>query len=417
MGYPPATSKIIRILSGEFLFLAGMHFKHSKKSTSNKNVNIGAPQGKREPNNGASDWEMQQKCHHALMAHGIDTRVWRLQRDASGGVSSRPSMLTRVVNGTHETHTFAEFKPTWRMPFGEHKAREAIRKDLIYFLKTHRHVWSGVVTFGKRCTLKKASHLFKEALTSVRQHFENVERHNQIKHIFSITEHNVRDPKTQRLVKDRKGRLLYHVHVHFLILCSDRQDPTQSRWYEAFKKRFGKGSDIQRIRCKGALTTYLLKALERADLVENGEFPEWFQKVAKAKRMGIYGPLKQCRKWREAVGRKVVELPGCPRRLGIRKFERKPVRRHRRAQYLTPVAVPVDQHVTKAPSRDAQKNRIWVDYFRNVHGPAENLHSRTRVPDYGRPGFASPQQFSNIHVQIRHCLLGPSHFSDCLSEG
>jgi hypothetical protein len=214
-------------------------------------------------------------------------------------------------------------------------------------------------------------------MPTVRQFFEEIQRNHPVQHIFSIVEHTVRD-KRSRLRKGRKNALRYHVHAHFLIHCHDGQDLTQAPWYPRFLKRFGKGSGIERIKGKARTVSYLLKPLERADLIKHGEFHAWFKAVEGLRRFSIYGPLKAITKKREARSLKVIELP-ITKKLRVAKAPRKA--KQRRPRGAPPTAIRPDQHLVKKKHVNAQGNWVSTDIFRNVQGPVHTIFQRTGVPE------------------------------------
>ena len=330
-------------------------------------------------NAGLTCYEVQRRCVSDLLKKGIDVRVLRHERDG-GQIVKRPGKTTHIRNGTHDEFDSPEHKRTWRLPLGERSEFRKIRNDVLHFCRAKRNIWTGVATFGATCTVDKVGERCCRGLKDLRKFFADLERSpsNRIQHIFSVMESTVRTKG--KLRKDRAGRLLYHVHVHFLVQADSGDDIRKFRWYRCFIKRFGKGSGLQRIKSKTRLVNYLLKPLERVALIDHGEFAAWYLQLKGARRMKDYGPLQACRKKRATMSRKVFNLPRG--KLMVMKVPRPEKPKPRLGRIRGVGVVEPNTFLGKRRRKNRDGSFSHWHLWRNKQGSTEDLYAKTGVPEY-----------------------------------
>lgn len=267
---------------------------------------------------------LQKRCAEALLIAGVtDVRKRRDYLEPDGSIVNRFSIITGYNRDTQEEFHFQEYKQFLALPKTECAYLTRLLPHALYYCGEQKGIWTGVACLKAtvdydalsdgesetealegleaamegRCTVDKVRKTARTLWAQYRKFFTKIKNDYSARLIMSCMEYTARK---DGVLQKTNGKLEILVHVHFLLLAGNDGDPTKQRWYKAFLKKFDGG--IQKVRSIKAICKYLLKPTHMADLLDNGEYVDWFKSVKRIKRTVFHGSLKKVIKSLETKG-------------------------------------------------------------------------------------------------------------------
>jgi hypothetical protein len=182
---------------------------------------------------------------------------------------------------------------TWSsLPRADQKLSERMGRDLRALRLDPNKLWAGVATRGALCLVAEVGAARRDLMNGVRSFFARHSRNTAPPElIFSTVQDPVRNRKTGQLRRDAAGRLLFHVHVHFLFYPSCVQSREQ-KFQRAFLEQFGSGSGLEKVITVNGIIGYLTAVPDRSDLLDHNEFVKWHYQIWRTPRFRLYGRFR-----------------------------------------------------------------------------------------------------------------------------
>ncbi|MEY2559338.1 MAG: hypothetical protein QOE34_2763, partial [Verrucomicrobiota bacterium] len=175
------------------------------------------------------------------------------------------------------------------LPRADHKLTMRMAKNLRALQLDPTKLWTGAATQGPPCFVNQVGAARRDLMNRVRKFFAGQSRNIDAPElIFSTVQDPVRNRETGQLRQDAAGRLLFHVHVHFLFYPPRSRSKHQVFQY-AFSREFGFGSGVEKVKTVGGVIGYLTAVPDRSDLLDHDEFVKWHCQISRAPRFRLYG--------------------------------------------------------------------------------------------------------------------------------
>lgn len=253
--------------------------------------------------------EQQNRCVLALTNEALRIDDIALLPSRIDVLVENGQLIQRLRKRTHTYDNGSDFfkyivRKDWiSLPRADAKLSNKMAKKLCGLRLDPHRLWTGVATDGPVCTVDEVSVKRRQIMNQVRIFFaEQARNADPPQLIFSVVHNPVRDRITKRLRKDDAGRLLYHVHGHFLFY-PPRRPTKRMRFEAAFEEEFGNGSGFEKVKNLHGIIGYLTAVTDRADMLDHNEFVKWHLQISRKPRFRLYGEFrakaKVARKWKK----------------------------------------------------------------------------------------------------------------------
>ena len=230
---------------------------------------------------------LQELCARTLYRAGNDPYRWEDQQMRPGVTRYGPLQVTIKNSGSPREYSFLATNKLLILPAHERSYFSGRRRCLAFLSQRARTIHWGTVTFGKPCGLEEAVARTREGLKEVTKFFEKVRESYDVELLFARVEDSMR--KKDRSLRLRPGGdLLHHIHVHFVLRFNVPREQ-RARWNVRFRKAFGAGSRIERVREIEKVISYITKPTDFAALLVTREYIAWARLMKGVRRSEFLG--------------------------------------------------------------------------------------------------------------------------------